>query len=252
DAPLAIAIEDLQWADGDTLRTLTALGDGAVPPGVLLIATGCDGEWSAGGAGRLAFRAAWTRTPPIALGPLTVDQIAACLDARYGPRRPPSIAPLIHTATAGNAALVAALLDGLDARGLSTSGLWRRGAREPIASWLVAILRAFIIRQLDQLDADEARVLEAAAAVGGEFTAADVGSILAESVEEARAILRTLARRGHVIAVAAAPAREWRAEERYRFRLPLYADLVAERAPQLRQQQLAQRASRLARHARAK
>ncbi|HET7220481.1 MAG TPA: AAA family ATPase, partial [Vicinamibacterales bacterium] len=170
DAPLAIAIEDLQWADGDTLRTLTALGDGAVPPGVLLIATCCDGEWSAGGAGRLAFRAAWTRTPPIALGPLTVDQIAACLDARYGPRRPPSIAPLIHTATAGNAALVAALLDGLDASGLSTAGLWRRGDREPIASWLVSILRAFIIRQLDQLDADEARVLEAAAAVGGEFT----------------------------------------------------------------------------------
>jgi DNA-binding winged helix-turn-helix (wHTH) protein len=251
-APIAMVIDDLQWADAGTLHLLTALADGPLPPALLLVATGCQVEWTADRASTLAFRSAWSRTPPVVLGPLTVDQIGACLDVRYGPRCAPSLAATIHDATAGNAAIVAALLDGLDARGFTSSGAWRRGVREPVASWIDAVLRAAAVRDLDQLDAGEARVLEAGAAAGLEFTAVQAADVLEEPADDARRVLRALARRGHVIAVSSGTLQGLAGGPRYRFRLPLYAALVAERAPQLRQRQLAQRAAKLARRTHAR
>ena len=250
--PLAIVLEDLQWADAATLHALTVLVEKPLPPALLLVATCGAGEWTAGAERERAFRAAWGRTPPIVLGPFTLDEVDACLDARYATRHAPSIAAMVHAATAGNAAIVAALLDGLDARGCPSSVAWRRGAREPVAAWIAAGLRAIVVRDLDQLDAAEARVLEAAAAAGLEFTPSQVGDVLNGSPDEADAILKALARRGHVIAGISGVRQGMTAVARYRFRLPLHAALVIERAPQLRQGQLAQRALQLARRARAR
>lgn len=251
-AALAIVIEDVQWADAATLRVLTALAATDLPPSLLLVATCCPGEWSTDRAITLAFRSAWSRTPNVALGPLTLDQVGACLEMRYGSGCAPSLSASLHAATNGHAATVAALLDALDARGFTSSGAWRRGAREPVASWIAAGLRAAAVRDLDQLAAGETRVLEAAAAAGADFTASEVSDVLEESRDQVGAVLRTLARHGRVLALSSGALPGWTAEPRYRFRLPLYADLAAARAPQLRQRQLALRATQLARRAQAR
>ena len=87
-------------------------------------------------------------------------------------------------------------------------------------------------------------MLEAAAAVGLEFTAALVAAALEQKVEYVRRVLGALARRGHLIVLSGAvgPAPALHA---YRFRHALYADLIAQQAPMLRQLRVVQRLSQV-------
>ena len=133
-------------------------------------------------------------------------------------------------------------IDSLVTRGLVVEdrGAWRREASlEVIAQALPETLSEVISRHVDHLHPAEREALEGAAAVGLEFTAASVAIALEQSVEYVRRILSPLARRGHLIVTAGTPS----ARGSFRFRHALYADLIAQQAPMLRQLRVVDRLS---------
>jgi adenylate cyclase len=166
------------------------------------------------------------------------------IDARFGPECLSELAPAVHHATAGNPFMMVNAIDSLVTRGLVVEdrGAWRREASlEVIARALPETLSEVISRHVDHLHPAEREALEGAAAVGLEFTAASVAIALEQSVEYVRRILSPLARRGHLIVTAGTPSA--RGSFRFRFRHALYADLIAQQAPMLRQLRVVERLS---------
>jgi predicted ATPase len=120
---------------------------------------------------------------------------------------------------------------------------WRREASlELIVSALPETLAEAVSRQLDQLDPSEREVLEAASVVGLEFNAGSVALALGRRIEQVRLLLGPLARRGQLIVHSGANGSRG-AQDAYRFRHALYAEVVSERAPMLRQLRVAERFS---------
>jgi len=245
DLPLILVLEDLQWADVDTINALARLAESQIPSKLLIIGTCCVGEWTAGSRAQHRLAAAATRTPKsttLALGSLTLEHVGRYLDARFGPDCLSELAPAVHHATAGNPFMMVNAIDSLVTRGLVVEdrGAWRREASlEVIARALPETLSEVISRHVDHLHPTEREALEGAAAVGLEFTAASVAIALEQSVEYVRRILSPLARRGHLIVTAGAPA----GRGSFRFRHALYADLIAQQAPMLRQLRVVDRLS---------
>jgi predicted ATPase len=247
DQPLVLVLEDLQWADVDTVNALARLAGSHVPSKLLIVATYCDGDWTAGERARQRLTTAAGTSPrcaTLSLGPLTLEHIERYVDARFGPRCLSELAPAVHQATGGNPFMMVSAIDSLVARRLvveDASGWRREGSLETIARALPETLGEAVGRQLDHLDAQEREALEAAAVLGLEFTASSVAVVLQGPVEQVRTVLGALARRGQLIVAAAGTARS--AHAAYRFRHALYADVIAQRAPMLRQLQIARRAS---------
>ena len=248
DLPLILVLEDLQWADADTVHALARLADSQIPSKLLIVGTCCDGEWTAGLRAQDRLRAVAATAPRAAtlpLGSLTLEHVARYIDARFGPDCLSELAPAVHQATGGNPFMMVNAIDSLVARRLVVEDAngWRPDASyEVIARALPETLGEVIARHVDHLDPSEREALEAAAAVGLEFTAASVAAALEQKVEYVRRVLGALARRGHLIVLAGA-AGSALASHAYRFRHALYADLIAQQAPMLRQLRVVQRLS---------
>jgi predicted ATPase len=250
DLPLVLVLEDLQWADVDTINALARLAGSQIPSKLLIVATCCEGEWTAGEKARQRLEAAATRAPQsmtLPLGCLTLEHVVRYIDARFGPECLSELAPAVHQATGGNPFMMVNAIDSLVTRGLvvAARGEWRREASlDIIARTLPETLGEVIARYIDHLDLAEREALEAAAVVGLEFTASAVAAALEQKVEYVRSVLAPLARRGHLIlTVAAGPSRA--AQPAYRFRHALYAELIAQQAPMLRQIKVVERLTRL-------
>ena len=257
DLPLILILEDLQWADADSVNALARLAESQIPSKLLIVGTCCDGDWTAGERAHerlLSVGAASPRSAMLLLGSLTLEHVARYVDARFGPECLSELAPAVHQATGGNPFMMVNAIDSLVARQLVVleDERWRREASlDDIARALPETLADVIARHVDHLDPSEREALEAAAAVGLEFTAAAVADALQQKVEYVRRVLGPMARRGHVFvgvgettaAGSASPRRV--AQTTYRFRHALYADLIAQQAPMLRQLRVVERLSRV-------
>jgi DNA-binding winged helix-turn-helix (wHTH) protein len=247
DLPLILVLEDLQWADADTVNALARLAESQMPSKLLIIGTCCEGEWTAGPRAQHRLAAAAARAPrsiTLPLGSLTLEHVGRYLDARFGPECLSELAPAVHHATAGNPFMMVNAIDSLVSRGLVVGERWawrREAPLEVIARALPETLSEVISRHVDHLHPAEREALEAAAAVGLEFTAAATAVALDQTVEYVRRIMAPLARRGHLIVAAGASAT---ARGTFRFRHALYADLIAQQAPMLRHLRVVDRLSR--------
>jgi DNA-binding winged helix-turn-helix (wHTH) protein len=250
DLPLVVVIEDLQWADADTVNALSRLAASHVPAKLLLVVTACDGDWTAGARAKqrlMNVAAAGPRCKTLQLGPLTLEHVERYLDARFGPECLSELAPAVHQATGGNPFMLVCAIDSLVARRLvvqENKGWCREASLDAIARALPETLGDAVVRQLDQLDPPEREALEAAAVVGLEFSAASVASVLQRRHDQVRGLLGPLARRGQLIVGGTAGGGARSAQGTYRFRHALYADVIAQRAPMLRQLRMVERATR--------
>ena len=206
-------------------------------------------------SGRARLRAAAAISPRSATlhrGSLTLDHVARFIDARSVPiacrtSRPPSIAR-----TAGDPFIIVNAIDSLVAPTARGRGARRmamchvaRGHRPRAAGTLGEV----ITRHVDHLDPLERESAEAADRVAPEFAATSVAAALEQRVEHVpRRVLGPLADAGrpHRRRRRDGPFRCGRAT--YRFRHPLYADLIAQQAPMLRQLRVVQRLSPRPRH----
>ncbi len=249
DLPLVLILEDLQWADVDSINALARLAGSQIPSKLLIVGTCCNGEWTAGERARHRLTSAAATAPrsvTLALGCLTLEHVVRYIDVRFGPGCLSELAPAIHHATGGNPFMMVNAIDSLVSRRLVVAerGEWRREAPlDAIARALPETFGDVIARHVDHLDLSEREALEAAAVVGLEFTASSVAAALEQKVEYVRRVLGPLARRGHLIVAVAATGPSRASQTTYRFRHALYADIIAQQAPMLRQLRVIERLS---------
>jgi len=245
DVPLVIALDDLQWADAETLRALLHVSAPGTRARVLLVGTCHEGAWVAGEDARKRA-AAMPGTLSIVLTAFTRHQTGEYIVARFGPGPLEPLAPIVHAATNGNPLMVSTALDGLIERGMIAPGPrgWRREASiAAIVRALPETLADLVTRQLDLLELHEREAIEAAAAVGFEFTLGEVAAALRSDPRRAGAIIGPLARRGQLVVPGSSPGAAPAAADAYRFRHEFYVEVIARRAPQLRQRAFADRLS---------
>lgn len=158
--PLVLALDDLQWADPDSLVLLVHLVGARVDPHLVLLIAYRSTEVATEGVGGVL--AAINREPDVTrveLGGLTTADIEMLADAarQHEPSDRRELAARVCGTTGGNAFFVTAVLDELE----------RTGAMDPTPS---STLRDAIRHRVDRLGDDAARVLRAAAVVGDTFS----------------------------------------------------------------------------------
>jgi DNA-binding CsgD family transcriptional regulator len=162
-----LVVEDLHWADPETLAALDYLGDALPTEPVLCVATVRPGGDTAELLERLERRdpAAIIRIAPLAED--DVDRmVAACLAT---PTPPPGLTGFVHTHGDGTPFLVEELLAGLVAAGTLQyeDGAW--SANGELTPTVPASLRESIRRRVGLLDPTARRVVGAAAMLGRRF-----------------------------------------------------------------------------------
>jgi DNA-binding winged helix-turn-helix (wHTH) protein/predicted ATPase len=248
ERPLAIVIEDLQWADAETLRALAHVAQSGAR--VLVIASYSEGAWHAGPDARRSLLAAGPARTTIALTPFSAAQVREYTNARFGPGPIEALAAMVHAATGGNALMVGAAFDSLIERRMIEPGAagWQRVAPpDAIARVLPEAVAAVVTRQLETLEPREREAIEAAAAVGVEFSLDAVAAVLRWGQQEVDAVLGPLARRGQLIVAGDATNEDALRGSggRHRFRHACAAEAIARRAPHRRQRAIAGRVQEL-------
>jgi tetratricopeptide (TPR) repeat protein len=192
DFPFLLALEDAQWADPSTIDAVHLLGAHIARRRVLVViswrpADALDKEHPlrrcALALGKLP------NCEQITLRPLSPDEVAAWLDARYpGHHFPPELAGLAWERTEGHPLFVAALLETLEGGGWigEPEGAWAatRDLRSAALD-LPDTLRSVIRRRLELLDEDDRQALQYGSVMGREL----LSSVLARLLEADEALL---------------------------------------------------------------
>jgi predicted ATPase len=238
DAPLVVVLEDLQWADQVSLDAFAELSRSPVAAKWLLIGTVC--PYESGGATSAHTRLAsamLTAVPSLVLnlGPLSAGQVARYVDARFGPGNLSDVAPVLHEVTAGHPGMLVAAADSLIANGVVRrwGQCWQRHLRpDVLAGLLPQLVRDVVAQQLDRLNPDERRILQAASIVGLEFDTPAVAMAADTEAQRVQKVLALLAYRGLVIDQAGEhPGRRGDRVGTFRFLHPVYAELLSQGAP---------------------
>jgi AAA ATPase-like protein len=167
--PLVVVLDDLHWADRESLLLLHFLGPEIRRARILILATCREAEMrEAGGLphilGDLIRLAA-----QLPLAGLSSAEIDAYARATAGVVAAPAVVAAIQRATAGNAFFVSEVVDLLSRDVLLGVKELRSGELQ-----LPAGVRDAILRRVERLDADSRRLLELAALAGYEFDLAVV------------------------------------------------------------------------------
>ncbi len=196
DAPLALLLDDVQWADTGTLDLLTQLAARvADEPLLVVLATRPEAD-----AARVPV-AARLGDDELALAPLTAAGAGALLRARLGRTVAPAFASACHETTGGNPFFLDAL-----ARSLGDEGIAPEAAHAERVRVLgpAAIANAVLV-QLAHLPAGAAAVARAIAILGDGAQTAHVAALAQLGAADAEAALAALAR-AEILADVAPPA----------------------------------------------
>jgi predicted ATPase len=243
-----IVLDDLQWADLDTVELLRAIAQrhstlrtivlGAYTPFVTTLTAAAlrtlTGELRAG-----------SHASAMSLTPISEDQVRRYLISRFSTPSVAALARMIRRVSSGNPLLMVSMTDALVAEGLivlGSDGWCLRYAARTIERSLPATTVESLLWRFDQLEAEDRAVLENAAAVGLDFCALDVAK--AAGVESARSILRRmelLCDRGFIARRARKGQTQTSTGDVYRFIHPLHAQVLAGHAPVFDQLRAAER-----------
>jgi DNA-binding SARP family transcriptional activator/tetratricopeptide (TPR) repeat protein len=186
-APLALVVDDLHWADRGTLDLLRHVARSRREAPLLIIGTYRDAELRP--VHPLAQLLADLRRDPlverVALQGLTVRDVGALIDSHAGHPAPPSLVGTVHEHTDGNPFFVEEVLRHL----IETGVLYERGGR-----WTSALtpdeigvpegVQEVLERRLSRLSDSCRTVLAAAAVLGREFSF-DVLQAMVDTQEDA-------------------------------------------------------------------
>jgi predicted ATPase len=249
-APLVVCVDDLHWSDVATLDWIASFAQRSDPAAVAFVGTCRQGDAGprsdalAAIAGGLRLKG---RSLEIALDRLAPDAVADLVMARWTPAdgaRPAfeRLAALVHQRTQGNPLFVINLVSELAARGLLSAAGDRwivSQAFDAAALVIPGDLRRAIEQQVDRLDDEDRRLLEAASVAGGRCAAATVAAATRRTHEEVEAAFERLVRRGTL--VKPAPAAAWpdgTVSACVEFTHPLYREVIEALVPPLRRAEL--------------
>jgi DNA-binding winged helix-turn-helix (wHTH) protein/tetratricopeptide (TPR) repeat protein len=236
---LVLLLDDLQWSDYATLDLLSYLARRSQPARVLVIA---------------AYRPVDVivkehplklvkqdlrlhgRCQELPLELLTEEDVAAYLSARFGEEAMRAsarqrLARMIYSRTEGNPLFMVTVVDYLTAENV----MRRREGRWEVADTIEHLtmplnIRQFIEQQVEQLNAETQRLLEAASVVGMTFSTAAVAAGLEVKEEDVEQRCDMLARRGQFL--VAKGVSEWpdgTVAARYGFLHALYQEALSDR-----------------------
>ena len=232
DGPTAIVLEDLQWADAETVNLIQALARRHAPLRTLIVLTCTRLPATASGTAlwRLLMEL-WStgRCVMRRLKPLGEDDVCACLVERFGAGPVSAVAGTIHRLTGGNPLALSAVMQGLVAGEMvarGPSGWQLLHPPSTFDAWLPESAREAMLWRFTQLDTSNRVLLESAAAVGTSFTAREVAAAAGvETVIRIEHQLDALCMRGFIERLHAHAS----GDKRYGFSHPMHAELLASR-----------------------
>ena len=204
--PLLLVLEDLQWVDPSTTELLSVLARRREPAKLLVIATQrpIDARLSNHPVKRLQHELSIHQlSRETALQPLSQAEVAEYLGAESpGAVVPEGLEGLVYRQSEGNPLFMGAALEQLTDRGflVREDGAWHLS--RPLTDVHLGIperLRQLVEAQIDRLNAEEQRVLEAASAAGVVFLAGVTAAAADLALEAAEDMCNDLARRSHLI-----------------------------------------------------
>jgi DNA-binding winged helix-turn-helix (wHTH) protein/tetratricopeptide (TPR) repeat protein len=241
---LVVVLEDLQWSDVATIDLVATLGQRREHARLLVIGTSRRAEaQTASHPLNRVMRSLVTRGGATAI---PVDAIAAgditrLLELRFpGHALPPGLTEVLDRITGGTPLFLTSWIDDLIVRGMlaERDGRWTLTVGlDEVAAHRPDTVRQMIDIQLDRLSHDEQRMLEAASAVGTEFSSELVAAALERPVEDADEICDALARRA--LFLRREPTEEWpdgTVNTRYAMTHGLVTEVCTGRATELRRQ----------------
>jgi predicted ATPase/tRNA A-37 threonylcarbamoyl transferase component Bud32 len=199
--PVVFIIDDLHWADISTIDMLNYLA-GRFSAMRLLVLTGYrPSDMALSEHPFLAIRTELQSRglfEEVPLDFLRPDDVAAYLALQFPDHAfPAEFADVIYRRTDGSPLFMADLVRYLHDTGdiVEEAGAWRLGGDAPLsADALPATVRAMITRKIEQVDAQDRRLLEAASVQGREFDSTVVGEALEMDVLEVEDRLERLER----------------------------------------------------------
>ena len=248
EGPTVIVLDDLQWADLESVELLRALSRRNAALRTMLLATYSPFATTLASAALRNLSAelrATTRSSSMPIVPLTEDQVRTYLLERFASDSVARLARMVHRVSTGNPLVMVSMMDALITAGsvVFESDGWRlRHVPRTVERSLPATVLDTLVWRFDQLDSEDRVVLECAAAVGTEFCPLDVSR--AAGAESPMAILRrieTLCDRGFIGRRGRSARRVPSAMEVYRFLHPLHAQILAGHAPVFDQLRAAER-----------
>jgi len=237
--PVLLVLEDLHWSDHSTLDLLAMLGRRQESARLLVVASYRPVDAIVTGHPLRALiqeLRVRRQCEDIALPFLREQHVAAYLAQRFGGHAFPSeLARAVHQRTDGNPLFMVRVLDELVALRVlePEDDRWRlRGSVREISHAVPDSLRALVEKQIDRLQPEAQRVLEAASVLGTEFTAGSVAAGLDLDPLAIEDRCDELVRQGQFLSAAMLFLRpDGTQVARYRFIHSLYPHAIAERVP---------------------
>ncbi len=249
ELPLVLILEDLHWSDYSTLDLISYLARQRQAAQLMLIGTYRTAELIVSGHPLKAVKQellAKQQCEELPLEYLSEEAVAKYLSVRFPTNRfPAELAGLIHERTEGNPLFMVNAVDYLLAEGLigEYEESWELAVEiENVEVGVPDSIKQMIEKQVDHLDANEQRTLEAASVAGAEFSALAVVAGLGEDRARVEAQCDELARRHQFIqdcGIQELPNGE--AATRYGFIHALYRNVLYERVSASRRVQLHRR-----------
>jgi DNA-binding winged helix-turn-helix (wHTH) protein/tetratricopeptide (TPR) repeat protein len=249
EVPLVLILEDLHWSDYSTIDLISYLANQRHAARLMLIGTYRTVDVIVSGHPLKAIKRellAKQQCEELPLEYLSKEAIARYLAVRFpGNRFPEDLARLIQERTEGNPLFMVNAVDYFVAEGLISESeeSWRLVVKiENVEVKVPDSIKQMIEKQVDHLDANQQRMLEAASAAGAEFSTLAVAAALGDDRTPVEARCDELARQRHFIqdcGVHIQPTGE--AVSRFGFIHALYQNVLYERVPASTRAQLHRR-----------
>jgi DNA-binding winged helix-turn-helix (wHTH) protein/predicted ATPase len=249
DLPLVLILEDLHWSDYSTLDLISYLARQRYSARLMLIGTYRPAELIVSGHPLKSVKQellAKQQCVELPLEYLSEEAVGSYLSVRFpGNRFPGRLAHLVHKRTDGNPLFMVSAVDYLVSEGLLVENDEGRELVADIENVEVGVpdsIKQMIEKQVDHLDAEAQRILEAASVAGAEFPTLAVAAGLVEEQSTVEARCEELARQRQFIQTCGAqelPNGE--SVMRYGFIHTLYQSVLYERVPASRRVQLHRR-----------
>src|SRR5262245_7875402 len=246
ELPMVLILEDLHWSDYSTLDLISYLARQRQPAHLMLIGTYRTMELIVSGHPLKAVKqelVAKQQCEELPLEYLSEVSVAGYLSVRFPAHRfPNDLAKLIHERTDGNPLFMVNAVDYLMAEGLIVEHGQRWELTVGVEKVEVGVpdsIKQMIEKQVDHLEPNHQRLLEAASVAGAEFSTPAMMAGLGEDRAAVESRCDTLARQRQFIqhcGVQVLPNGE--AAPRYGFIHALYQNVLYERVPASRRIQL--------------
>jgi DNA-binding winged helix-turn-helix (wHTH) protein/tetratricopeptide (TPR) repeat protein len=238
ERPLVLVLEDMQWSDRSTMDLVAMLGSRREPARVLVVASCRQAELTKGDglAKIIAELRAHKQAVTLHLETLSEAAGAEYLAQRFPDHRfPEALAGTIHRMTGGNPLFTVAVVDDLESLGMirHVDGAWRlTGSVADVAGRRPDTVRQLIDIQIDRLNPNEQRILEAASLVGAQFAAGSAAHALELPADEVDTVCEGLAGEQRFLRfVTSEPWPDGTIQSRYDFVHALYRDAALARIP---------------------